>query len=187
MNLIEKQAVDFYLLNWDRTDDYKDFIKELKRELDEYAKISHKLDFIDNLRNKLKESYDEHLKTCQYPNDPLKCRFNSDFENTLFFSQNVKEKLIQNLDQVDFSLQERRAVDQKLSSILNDVNELKLGQQISYDDFYDEFQELKELYYLNKKNWKQLMIGKLSEMVAGGIISETISKGIIEGISRTYS
>lgn len=49
-----------------------------------------------------------------------------------------------------------------------------------------EMQELKELYFLSKKTWMQIFTGKITEMVAGGVISETISKELVNSISKTY-
>ena len=61
-----------------------------------------------------------------------------------------------------------------------------MGQKITYDDLFKELQELKSFYYLNKKNWIEMFTGKLSGMIAGGMISETISKEIVEVIKEYY-
>jgi hypothetical protein len=39
---------------------------------------------------------------------------------------------------------------------------------------------------LGKKNWKQLLIGKLFEMTAAGVISETVSKEIANSIGTVF-
>jgi predicted DNA-binding protein (MmcQ/YjbR family) len=90
------------------------------------------------------------------------------------------------LNPEDFSREEKTSLNQTLQKIVKDLNTIKLGQQITYDDVKDEFEELKDLYYLNKKNWVQLFTGKLSEMVAGGVIIETISKDLAEIIKTSY-
>lgn len=51
-----------------------------------------------------------------------------------------------------------------------------------YEDLLKEINELKDLYFLGKKKWYQLLIGKSVEMAAGGIVSETVSKQIIEQV-----
>ena len=43
-----------------------------------------------------------------------------------------------------------------------------------------EIEELKNLYVLGKKNWKQLLLGKTGEMVSSGIVSEEVSKPLFE-------
>lgn len=47
-----------------------------------------------------------------------------------------------------------------------------------------EEQELDNLYFLGRKNRKEIFIGKFTEMTMAGIISETVSKGIIEEASN---
>jgi hypothetical protein len=102
------------------------------------------------------------------------------------FLQEELEELESKLNPEDFSRDEKTSLNQTLQKIVEDLNTIKLGQQITYDDVKDEFEELKDLYYLNKKNWVQLFTGKLSEMVAGGVISETISKGLVTIIKNSY-
>ncbi len=58
--------------------------------------------------------------------------------------------------------------------------------QFTYDDLMEEIEQLKNYYFLSKKTWMQLLVGKVTEMVAGGIISETISKELINGVNEAY-
>ena len=46
---------------------------------------------------------------------------------------------------------------------------------------------MKDYFYLPKKTWVELFIGKLTEMIAAGIVSETMSKQIVETIGKSYS
>ncbi len=186
MNLIQQQADDFYSSKYSEGEDHKEFIQELRWELDEYNKASHRLEFIDRIQTLLKKNYDNHLQTCNYPNDRLECRFNKSYENSLFFVQNEKENLIQELDTNDFLPQQRESINESLEQILKDLRTIKLGQEVTYDDLLEEMNELKEYYYLSKKPWTQLVIGKLSGMVAGGIISETVSKQIVDTVIENY-
>ncbi|QXP60267.1 hypothetical protein [Olleya sp. HaHaR_3_96] len=186
MNLIQNQAETFYEYNFSDRDDHKDFVQGLRIELDEYRKNSHKLEFIDVILKRLKLGYDKHLESCEYKNDRLKCSINSNYENTLFFVQNEKEGIIEKLDSTEFTILERKLTNESLTKIIEDLSEIKLGQELTYTDLYDEFQELKEYYFLNKKHWSQLFIGRISEMVAGGVISETVSKEIVTTVMKNY-
>ena len=47
MNLIQNQTEKFYQYKY--TNNYKEFIKELRWELTEYRKDSHKLEFIEHI------------------------------------------------------------------------------------------------------------------------------------------
>lgn len=86
--------------------------------------------------------------------------------------------------ETEFRSIEKKQANDILDKILADLNQLKVGQQITYDDLFNEIQEIKDFYFLNKRNWFQLLTGKLTEMVAGGVISETISKDIVQIIKE---
>jgi len=81
-----------------------------------------------------------------------------------------------------FTIQERVIAGDKIDEILERVKTLELGQEVIYDDVCKELNEMKALLTLDKKNWKQLLVGKIMDMVASGIISETASKQIIEWV-----
>ncbi|MCA6438284.1 MAG: hypothetical protein IM592_17620 [Bacteroidetes bacterium] len=183
MNIIQKQAADFVRYNMSDHDEYKEFIDKVRSQLWEYKKVSYKIEFVEYIINKAKIAFDEHLPKCTSKNN---CPVNKYYENTLFFLQEELEELESELKPEDFSRSEKASLNQTLQKIVEDLNTIKLGQQITYDDVKDEFEELKDLYYLNKKNWVQLFTGKLSEMVAGGVISETISKDLAEIIKNSY-
>lgn len=186
MNLIQKQAEDYHMYNFSEGENHKVFIQGIRTELYEYRKDSHKLEFIDTIRKLLKLGYDEHLESCQYKKDRLKCGTNTNYENILFFVQNEKDEIIEGLDSSEFSIPERNINNESLTRIVDDLNKIKLGQELTYNDLYDELQELKEYYFLNKKHWTQLFIGRISEMVAGGVISETVSKEIVSTVMKNY-
>ncbi|MDB0037920.1 hypothetical protein N9F08_01010 [bacterium] len=67
---------------------------------------------------------------------------------------------------------------------------MKDGQQVMYDDLIQEIEELKKWYILGKKNWKALFGGKITEMVASGVIAEATAKpliGFLQNLSETVS
>lgn len=74
-------------------------------------------------------------------------------------------------------------LDQVMEKIMTEFETIKMGQEIIWTDLKMELEELKQLYFLNKKNWRQLLTGKFTEMVAGGVVSETVSKKIVELIN----
>lgn len=183
MNIIQNQADIFIRRKVRESRNYKEVISDLRTELWEYRKDIHKIEFVERIIKKTKIKYDDHLKVCQ--KGPT-CRNNIFFENTLFFLQEELEELESNLSPEDFSLIERKSLNETLEKILSELKEIKLGQEVTYNDLSDEFDELKKLYYLNKKNWLQLFNGKISEMVAGGVISETVSKDIVKILVDNY-
>tara|TARA_R110002050_G_scaffold275455_1_gene420209 strand:+ start:18947 stop:19522 length:576 start_codon:yes stop_codon:yes gene_type:complete len=66
-------------------------------------------------------------------------------------------------------------INKKVDQILEALNKQGFGQEI----LFDELQELKELYTkLNKKNWGQILKGKLIDLTISQIINEEIAKNI---------
>lgn len=182
MNIIQKQANEFIKINMMSLNNHKKFIDNLRTELWEYKKDVHKIEFIEQIKQKAKIDYDKHIIVCNEVN----CSKNSFYENTLFFLQEELDELENHLTPENFTRNERREINVTLELILSDLNKLKLGQELTYNDMSAEFEELKDFYFLNKKNWLQLFQGKVTEMIAGGIISETLSKRIIETLSENY-
>lgn len=186
MNLIQVQAKDFLSRNFQEGDHYSSFIQSVRSELFEYRKPAHRLEFIDHLMVMLKRKYDKHLEHCDYKNDRGKCSKNTQYENILFFIQNEKDDIVSTISSEEYTPTERAALNNNIQQVLADLQTLKDGQQITYDDLMQMTEELKELYFLGKKNWTQLLIGKLTEMVASGVVSETVSKAIIDVVNSRY-
>ncbi|MFN7043757.1 MAG: hypothetical protein ACK4M1_01060 [Flavobacterium sp.] len=187
MNLIQEQAIHFYDWKFNEHGIYQEFISEVRTQLFEYRKNAHKLEFLDYIMTLLKQGFDKHLLVCQHKNEKNVCSINKNYENSLFFIQNERDEIIENLPKTEFNYQERSEINDSLQKILEDLNKIKIGQEFTYDDIVQELNELKEFYFLNKKHWSQMLIGRLSEMVAGGVISETISKEIVETVMKNYS
>lgn len=183
MNLIQNQAQEFVTYNLPEIGDYREFIDLVRARLYDYRRIAYKNEFLDFVILGTKQEYDNHVEGCKDQN----CKSRLFYENVLFFLQEESEELRSKLTPADFTSIERVAISEKLEQIINNQNLIKLGQELTYDDFKSEFDELKDYYFLNKKNWTQLFLGKLTEMVASGIISETVCKGIVEMIKTNYN
>ena len=132
---------------------------------------------------KAKIEYDNHMLVCKTKDN---CSINEFYENTLFFLQEELEELEEKLTPEDFTKIQRKTINDTLQFIVEDLNKIKLGQELTYNDLLEEFEELKDLYYLRKKNWMQLFQGKVTGMVAGGVISETVSKEIVKILTENY-
>ena len=187
MNIIQDQANRFYEWKFNEYGTYQEFISEVRTQLYEYRKDAHKLEFLDYLLTLIKQGFDKHLVVCIYKNEKDVCDVNKNYENTLFFIQNERDEVIESLPTTEFNLQERIEINESLQKILEDLNKIKIGQEFTYDDIVQELNELKEFYFLNKKHWSQMLIGRLTEMVASGVISETLSKDIVETVLKNYN
>lgn len=189
-NILERQTDDFIEENfgWDLDiiSDYKTAMSLIRAQSYEYRKLAHRLEFLERLNFRFKKAYDNHYSRCKAIKRGEICRLNVFFEDLLFFLQNELEDVKSNLPNSDFSNTEKMSSNIAIDEIINEINKLQAGQQVIYEDVIKEVEELKTLYFLGKKHWFQLFAGKLTEMTAGGIISETVSKGLLKLVEGYY-
>jgi hypothetical protein len=67
-----------------------------------------------------------------------------------------------------FTNKEKILISHKIDEVLNELKTIKLGNEIIWTDVMAELNELKSHLELSKRNWRQLLTGKLAEMVIGG-------------------
>jgi hypothetical protein len=177
MSLVEEMAKEFVDYKYDSCETPQDFIDLLRSELYRHSSDKNKIDFISKVKNEIRLKYDIHYNDC--PNKES-CSELKEFNRNIYFLDGLLSEYGINLNNEDnFTENEIRDYSNKLDRIIKDLDEIKKGQGVIYNDLYDEIEELKNLYFLGKKNWKQLLAGKIIDMVAGGIIGETISKELI--------
>lgn len=178
MNLIQKQAATFYerSMRESRTK-HQEFVNEVKSELFNYRKTAHKVEFLQWILSKLKMDFDRHYEECENKEN---CQINETYENSLFFLQIELEEIEATLSENDFTSLAKTEMDLKLNEMIDHLKLLRLGQETIFDGLSKELDELKELYFLNKKNWKQLLLGKLAGYTTSGIVAEEISKPLLE-------
>jgi hypothetical protein len=82
-----------------------------------------------------------------------------------------------------FSQEEIIILSEKINHLEERFRHLEGGQIIIRAEMISEFNELKEYFGLGKKSWRQLLAGKVFEMVANGIISEDASKEILKSFN----
>jgi len=153
----------------------------------DYFDQNDKLQIQKVLMEKYHKSYDDHLKECK-ADDPRECqtsRWNIPFLHILNkdiaqLEYDIAATIPENSD---FSKEEQDNTKQRINEILEELQHLKTGQEIIWTDLMNEMNEMKEMFYLNKKSWRQLLTGKLIEMVGAGVISETVSKNIVESLN----
>jgi hypothetical protein len=76
---------------------------------------------------------------------------------------------------------DQNEISNKIDQIIKDIEKLGFGQQI----IFDEFEELKDLYlHLDKKNWAQLLKGKLVDLGLSQAISYEVMKAIYESFTH---
>lgn len=90
--------------------------------------------------------------------------------------EHMENKLYQSdKDALDFTDDETDEMHKRLDEILRRLDQMDLGQQITYDDLLNEINELKRLLNkLNKKNWREVFQGKLISMGLGQLTEKGI-------------
>ena len=186
MDIIDDISTQFITWQINRTGDPDDFISSVNDELYKLKKAKDKIRFLKNIIDGVTKASEEHSKVCR---DPKTCQETKGYNHSLFYLNQELDEYSENIqdDLQDIDYQERRNLNQKLDLIISELESLKTdaetiqkGQVIIVEAFAEEFDELKNLYHLGKKNWRQNFFGKFGEMGAGGIVSETISKEVVD-------
>lgn len=160
---------------------YEDVINALKDDLIFFNEDDEKIKYLQIICQRVNKDYENHLRECK---DPDNCHLNNAYDHIKYFIGHQLKYLGIKLNEDTFSAEEKESTDSKLDKILADLFEIKTGQKFVYEELAQEIEELKNLYYLGKKNWLQLLVGKSIDMAASGIVSETISKQIIEQFNK---
>lgn len=99
--------------------------------------------------------------------DELKKKKWVDFEDKFLGRITINGEIYLEKQYKVFNKKESIAVSKKIDSIIKKLDELGLGQEF----LFNELEELKGLYLkLNKKNWSQILKGKLLEMSLGKVL-----------------
>ncbi len=155
----------------------EDFPEVLKDEAPRYTNGSSEYDLIHMLQIEWRAYIQMHHNKYQ-----LSSAGKKRFEH-LSKSKGLLFKSPQSQFETGFTERDKKDINTKIDKVLAELEKIQTGNEIIWTDMKEELEELKEMYYLNKKNWRQLLTGKLSEMVISGIVSETISRRIAESIN----
>lgn len=188
MNIAEQLANRF----WQNTDysigNPDGLFEAAKVESYKLKSIKDKIVFIRHLIKLSIDESEEHERECAtLPKEDCDTTKNYNYL-LLFLNQELDEYASEKQEEdqdVDSSM--RIDLNKKIDTIISELEKLRTdsetiqkGQVIIVEAFSSEFEELKNLYHLGKKNWRQNLFGKFGEMVTSGIVSETISKEVVE-------
>ena len=175
-----KRFADNYFQNPSR---YEELLSSAKDKVYDIDNPLDKIKFINFLLDRNNADYEKHKPKCS---DPENCRYNYAYENIAYYLTQELNRLGVHFDEDTFTEEEKGSAESKLDKILKDLEEVKLGQQVIYEDLTKEINELRELFFLGKKKWYQLLVGKSVDMVASGVVSEVVSKQIIEEVKKSF-
>lgn len=182
MEFIEKMSKEFshQLRN---PDNHQDIIYNAKAKLREVDDLNDKIKFLTKVLEINSTLYQKHYAKCT---DKENCPTNYGHETIAYFLTQELNRLGVKTDENMFTKTEKNDYEIKLEKILSELEVMAKMQQFAYDEVMTELEEMKNLYYLGKKKWQQLFLGKIVDMTAGGIISETISKSIIADFTKDF-
>jgi hypothetical protein len=178
MNIIENIAKELIEENYNNSENKNYFLNALDKELARHRKQTDKVMLLSKVRDLIQEMHDEHYENCREREDCQTLKWNL---QSIHYVNNILLDYSASTNHDDiFTNAEKDEYSKKLDRILEEIEVLKVGHEVIYEGISEEIEMLKNQFYLGKKNWKQIIVGKAVEMVIGGVVSETISKELID-------
>lgn len=163
---------------------YEEILNDARSKIATFYTKLDKIKFLSLVLEANNSQYQNHLLKCI---DPENCDENFQYESLSYYlNQDLRELGVQ-VSHDAFTSEEKNETEVKLNEVLSQLETLRNGQQVIYEGLQEEIEELRALYFLGKKNWYQLLIGKSTEMVSAGIISETVSKQIVDSVKPFFT
>lgn len=149
-----------------------EIIEKVRYDLMDILEPQDQAKYLSIILEANENAYKQHQSVCSNKSN---CRYDKEYISVSYLLTQELKKIGQiPFDQ--FTYEEKFEAENKLDKLLEELQTLKDSNEI----LFNELQELKELFYLGKKNWKQQFLGKVFDMTASGVVSETVSKKIIE-------
>jgi len=185
MNLIKRQADDYFNRESTELISADLFLNDVKNYVLRYDDPSARIVFIERIIFLLRNKYDRHLLHCSL-HESGSCRFVKFSESVLLYLQYELRKLENVLSSADFKLYERNDFNLTLKNIVDGMNIIGIDNLFDYRTFRKEIEEMNEFYFLNKKIWHQLLLGKLVEMAGNNVIEASVYSEIILSVSNAH-
>lgn len=163
--------------------DEKKLIRIIRDELDEIKSEKDRVHLLTQILEANELKYQEHLPKC---NNLKECPTNKKHDAVNYLLQQELEEL--EIGATDnFTYEEKERCNEKLEEIIQNLinsNELVHDQ---LESLKSEIEELKTMYVLGKKNWRQQFAGKMKDMVTSGVITHATAEPIIENVLKPGS
>jgi predicted RNA-binding protein with EMAP domain len=184
MNIIEKESEDFYeygFLNSGIHQDLENIKSSLTSKLYNFNRDRDKLDFLKILRVKAIEDKEEHMKSCSG------CGYDKARDIAVFAIDQEVDDInryysYEPKSDDEFSTEQEADLHNKLNNILEKLEKQGFGQQI----IFEEIEDLKNHFNLGKKNWFQLLKGKVVDLTLKKVLDKTIVQEIYNQLSEGF-
>lgn len=160
--------------------DAKQLITVVRSELNEIKSEKDQIDLLTQILEENELKYQEHLKECTNLEE---CKKNKNHDEVNYLLQQELEELGIGASD-NFTYEEKEKCNEKLEEVIqNLINSNKLVYD-QLDLLKSEIEELKTMYVLGKKNWRQQFAGKMKYMVTSGVITHATAEPIIENVLK---
>lgn len=153
------------------------FVSTLNKYLSFYHSTSHKLFFLEKIFLLIKNKHDKHSKFCNSKVNSS-CRFFDFYTFTMYYIVNEIEKISKSINST-FKISSTNFKEEKIICSVTEIDASFFYNYSDYEFFRDEITQMKSFYYLDKKSWEQLFIGKITYMTMKNILSKDTAKLII--------
>ena len=184
MNIIEKESQEFYeygFLNSGIHQDLENIKSSLTSKLYNFNRDRDKLDFLKILRAKALDDKEEHMKSCSG------CGYDEVRDIAVFAIDQEVDEINRFFNykpktEDEFSSEQESKLHNKLNDILEELEKQGFGQQI----IFEEIEDLKNHFNLGKKNWFQLLKGKVIDLTLKKVLNKTIVQEIYNQLSEGF-
>lgn len=183
MNIVEKEAERFYkrLYNNGKINNLENLKDHITTKLYDFNRDRDKLDFLKIIRQKTVTDKEKHMKSCSG------CPYGEERDFGIFAIDQEIDDLkrfysYEPKSDDEFSVEQESELHNKLNEILEKLKKQGFGQQI----IFEEIEDLKNHFNLGKKNWFQLLKGKVVDLTIKKVLDKTIVKEIYNQLSEGF-
>lgn len=184
MNIIEQEAKKFFesgFISKKIRNDLTTIKSSLESKLYDFNRQRDKLDFLKILRLEAINDKEQHMKTCSG------CGYDKTIDLSLFIIDQEVEDINNSYsftpqDNDKFSIEEESELHEKLNTIIDKLEKQGIGQKI----IFEEIEDLKNHFNLGKKNWFQLLKGKVVDLTIKKVLNKTIVEAIYNDLSYGF-
>lgn len=177
---IFNHSMEYYYRRFSRKPcDHGYFIKKTKEVISNYTRSSQKVFFLENLLVLVDGKLERHLVFCSSKD----CRFVNYYKTIIFYIKNEIDYYEGVLPKAHLSKEERYNINQEINAMMKSLLDLKEKNINKYSYFIYEIKEMKNYFYLEKKIWKQLFVGKIYDLENNDIINLTHRKILLSKLN----
>lgn len=187
MNIVEKESLEFFKYKfYKKGGDVKtlDNLKDkLTLKLNVFNRDIDKLDFLKILMSNSIKDREQHLIECSTVNCPELNTINIALFAIEQELDDINKNYVFEANSIDkFTLEEELKIHLKLNSIIEELTKQGLVQDV----ILKEIESLKSHFNLGKRNWFQLLRGKLFELTTENFLDKVIVQNMYNTLSEGF-